>query len=262
MATADDAAAAPLFIRLAVRRPCACLLLWMAVPITLTAFLVPVLELSPPLVGWRMKNHVTAEAVDMLVLAIGTVGTLPDNVRRNLTAGLSPATRRQLDADAASSHSAGGKRLHVNAIPMRWGEAKGYCELFGGRLATVESAEENHAVLLALRNDDFLDGEFAWLGGSDLEVEGTWKWTDGRSFSQGGNALGHAYTNWNYGEPNDYQGGEDCLQIRLENGKWNDNSCDRALLGSVCAGGDFPPPPPSVSVPLQSRTQVTAVPRQ
>ena len=71
---AASADAPPLFIRLLVRHSAVCLLLWMAVPIALAVVLLPVMEISEPLVGWRVKADATAEAVDMLALALHSAG--------------------------------------------------------------------------------------------------------------------------------------------------------------------------------------------
>ena len=63
--------------------------------------------------------------------------------------------------------------------------------------------------------------DYMWLGGSDLEEEGAWKWADGSSWND---------TFWAEKEPNNCCGGEGCLlQVlnypRVESGTWHDWNC-------------------------------------
>ena len=250
-----DEHAAPLLIRLLSRFPALCLLLWLAVPVTLAVLILPFLSLTEPQIGWRMKQHQTAEALDAIILASRTAGpsTLPLALRQNLTADL---PRRRLSGASSASASSSARdqsRLHVNPLPMPWDAAKRYCELFGGSLASINSAADNAAVLEALHGEPLLEGETTWLGGSDTALEGTWVWSsDGRAFSQLARPFDDAYVRWNFGEPNDWGEGEDCLEMRIDDGTWNDRSCNVAI-GSVCQGGNFPPSPPPMPLPLQSR---------
>jgi hypothetical protein len=87
----------------------------------------------------------------------------------------------------------------------------------------------------------------AWLGGSDKEVEGTWKWVTGPEagtifWKSGMNNPGikgyfgynNSFVNWNEGEPNDSGSNEDALQIRNNSdGYWNDLPTGSSTLASV-----------------------------
>jgi hypothetical protein len=82
-------------------------------------------------------------------------------------------------------------------VPMNWHDARECCELLGGHLATVESNAEN----------DFLYKHFAqdhvcWLGGSDAQRDGDWKWSTGEPWK---------YQNWFEGEPNNAHEAENYL---------------------------------------------------
>ena len=57
-----------------------------------------------------------------------------------------------------------------------------------------------------------LTQEQAWIGG--FKDEGTWKWTDGSTWS---------YTNWGDGQPDNSGGRQDAVQMNFgEVGKWDD----------------------------------------
>lgn len=97
-----------------------------------------------------------------------------------------------------------------------------------GYLATILSADEAKLI-----------GEQAsgtgWIGGSDAETEGVWKWVTG---PEAGNVM--TYTFWNTGEPNN-QGDEDYAHITQPGvgirGSWNDLS----NTGSLTPGDDYQP---------------------
>ena len=56
------------------------------------------------------------------------------------------------------------------------------------------------------------DGRYMFLGASDSEAEGEWKWVDGTSWE---------FTHWMDGQPNDYGGREDYLAT-YDDGEWVD----------------------------------------
>lgn len=120
---------------------------------------------------------------------------------------------------------------YVSAVGITWTDAKVAAEArtyYGlqGYLATLLYPEEAQ-----------LAGEQAagagWIGGSDAEIEGTWKWVTGPPAENGlifwyGLANGNSpnYANWNTGEPNQYLGAnEDYAHVTFNvglPGKWND----------------------------------------
>lgn len=70
-----------------------------------------------------------------------------------------------------------------------WVEAKAFCEVLGGHLATVTTAEENEFVHTFMIDSGYLT---AYFGLSDEERTGDWIWVTGEPFD---------YTNWDSGEP-------------------------------------------------------------
>ena len=73
---------------------------------------------------------------------------------------------------------------------MTWEEAEAFCEKEGGHLATITSREEQLAIAQM-----FSDAPYSayWLGATDKEWEGAWKWVTGEPFS---------WTDWYDNQPN------------------------------------------------------------
>jgi len=114
---------------------------------------------------------------------------------------------------------------------ITWQEAKAAAEArslngINGYLATVTSQAENDFIASKLEG-------FGWMGASDEEEEGTWKWVTGpeagMEFWRGngsGMATNGMYFNWSIGEPNDFISsgspeGEDYGHFS-NSGQWND----------------------------------------
>jgi hypothetical protein len=92
-----------------------------------------------------------------------------------------------------------------------WKEAGSHCKESGGYLVTITSEEEETFIFDQILRHSKKD---VWAGATDKDIEGDWKWITGESFE---------YTNWRKGEPNDENGIEDYLELKLGFGfKWND----------------------------------------
>ena len=114
---------------------------------------------------------------------------------------------------------------------VTWSDAKTLAEsstYFGlqGYLATILTEEENQI------SAEQITGT-GWIGASDEGTEGEWKWMTGPESgtifwngTAGGAAPPGMYENWNTGEPNEFQGGEDYAHITADgvgiDGSWND----------------------------------------
>lgn len=99
-----------------------------------------------------------------------------------------------------------GHQYYCSTSPKTWPEAKAICESKGGYLTSINSAGENNflANILTLQS--------AWIGLSDHQYEGNFKWSNG-------DPVG--YTNWYPGQPNNYGYGQDYVEM-LNSGLWND----------------------------------------
>jgi len=109
----------------------------------------------------------------------------------------------------------GSRLLKLEEKVLSWHEAKEYCELRGGRLAVIDSAEKMAFVRQLARSSgvtfDAMDG--IWIGATDESNEGTWKWVDGSSVT---------YANWGKGQPNNKGSTEHYAMIWTNDWSWSD----------------------------------------
>ncbi|KAM6978356.1 C-type lectin domain family 4 member E-like [Tautogolabrus adspersus] len=98
-----------------------------------------------------------------------------------------------------------------------WEESRQDCRDRGADLVIVDSIEEQEFLTNNIKRR-------TWIGLSDRDNEGTWKWTDGTPLTQ-------AY--WEPGEPNNAGGKEHCGHLfpdRKKEENWNDVECDQSML--------------------------------
>lgn len=65
-----------------------------------------------------------------------------------------------------------------------------------------------------------------WIGGTKLTDKGGFAWI--------GKNEPMTYTNWFNGQPDNYGGHEDCLQLRNDLTTWNDAPCSDYKLWALC----------------------------
>uniref|UniRef100_A0A452UEP9 C-type lectin domain-containing protein n=1 Tax=Ursus maritimus TaxID=29073 RepID=A0A452UEP9_URSMA len=113
-----------------------------------------------------------------------------------------------------------GKKFYVtNGEKMPFSKVKALCVELQGTVATPKNAEENKAIQDVAK-------DIAFLGITDEVTEGRFVYVTGQ---------GLTYSNWKKNEPNNHGSGEDCV-ILLEDGLWNDISCQASFL-AIC---EFP----------------------
>ncbi|XP_076027221.1 uncharacterized protein LOC143016666, partial [Genypterus blacodes] len=105
---------------------------------------------------------------------------------------------------------------YISKSQKNWTESRQECLLSGANLVIINSRGEQ-AFLKDLQ-DRF------WIGLSDLDNEGQWRWVDGTGLTDG---------IWAKGEPNDQHGGEDCVELIRGFNAWNDAPCSD-IKHSVC----------------------------
>ena len=98
-------------------------------------------------------------------------------------------------------------KTHAEAIEV--------CKSLGRQLVEPTSASANSEVTALAQAKGV--SRF-WIGIHDITNEGTF------TYESNGQPIG--YKNWKDGEPNDWESGEDCAEIYVNTGKWNDGSCN------------------------------------
>jgi len=95
-----------------------------------------------------------------------------------------------------------------------------------GRLLTLRCRDQEEKIDAWLKQFNH-DSLVIWLGASDKESEGYWKWSNGDVFWIQNADSNTAYANWRAGEPNNADGNEHCATYLPEKG-WNDVNCESA----------------------------------
>ncbi|XP_008156117.1 C-type lectin domain family 17, member A [Eptesicus fuscus] len=105
-----------------------------------------------------------------------------------------------------------GKCYYFSPNTKPWDEARKFCQENYSHLVIISSIDEQNFVVKAHRSP-----RVHWLGLSDREHEGDWKWLDGSPVT---------LSFWEPEEPNNMNN-EDCVSMN-KHGSWNDLSCNKA----------------------------------
>uniref|UniRef100_A0A4W6ECY6 C-type lectin domain-containing protein n=1 Tax=Lates calcarifer TaxID=8187 RepID=A0A4W6ECY6_LATCA len=95
---------------------------------------------------------------------------------------------------------------YISSTTKSWPNSRNDCLQRGADLVIINSKEEQ----VRFKH---------WIGLTDRETKGEWKWVDGTPLTK---------SYWGSGEPNDYEGKtEDCVEIKFhdEENSWNDIPC-------------------------------------
>ncbi|XP_036158664.1 C-type lectin domain family 17, member A isoform X2 [Myotis myotis] len=105
-----------------------------------------------------------------------------------------------------------GKCYYFSPNTKSWDEARKFCQENYSHLVIISSMDEQNFVVKAHGSP-----RVHWLGLSDREQEGDWKWLDGSPVT---------LSFWEPEEPNNLND-EDCVSMTKQ-GTWNDLSCNKA----------------------------------
>jgi len=114
-----------------------------------------------------------------------------------------PAAEAGRPADAVSFN---GHSYKIFDEELTFHEAKKRCEVMGGYLACIETKEEQDFIA------KLADGVYLYLGATDEENEGEWKWVNGSPWK---------FTAWYEGQPNNY-GDDEHYLATYDDGDWVD----------------------------------------
>uniref|UniRef100_A0A8C1GD83 C-type lectin domain-containing protein n=1 Tax=Cyprinus carpio TaxID=7962 RepID=A0A8C1GD83_CYPCA len=92
-----------------------------------------------------------------------------------------------------------------------WTESRKYCRERGADLIIINNREEQVSERELLRK--WFDNKRVWIGLTDSDVEGKWKWVDGSTLTSGF---------WMFGEPSGHRR-ENCALTVV--GEWADHPC-------------------------------------
>ncbi|XP_049328201.1 CD209 antigen-like protein E [Astyanax mexicanus] len=192
--------------------------------------LLCVLLLTAITVLWIQFNHLTAER-DQLQTSNPNLTAERDQLQTSYTK--LTAQRDQLQTkrdDLPRRCSELEKRVkkdgwiyfssslyYVSTEEKSWSESRNDCRKRGSDLVIINSREEQNFIN-TLRKD-----QWVWIGLSDGETEGVWKWVDGSELITGF---------WRTGEPNSY-GDEDCGLTDIVSDPvktWADYPCNRQFV--------------------------------
>ncbi|XP_055004090.1 perlucin-like protein, partial [Boleophthalmus pectinirostris] len=135
----------------------------------------------------------------------------------------------------------GTKCYYFSTNKLTWTQSEEECVTLGGHLVKINSREEQSFLYKRLRDLMTENEDKFWIGLTDSESEGVWKWTDGSLLDTNltfwfKNGAQTEPDNWTYN--NKYPEGEDCVRMGektdgYEYKCWFDKHCN-TLQRYIC----------------------------
>lgn len=119
-------------------------------------------------------------------------------------------------ACGCSTVDAGGATFSLCELAMNHADAGAFCVARGEVLARIDNDEQARAIRTAIgeRQTDRKHDRW-WIGLDDRALEGKFRWAAGTS----------TFATWGRGEPDNAGCNQDCVAMRVEDGRWNDTHC-------------------------------------
>ncbi|XP_041458722.1 macrophage mannose receptor 1-like isoform X2 [Lytechinus variegatus] len=112
--------------------------------------------------------------------------------------------------------------LSLDAGKKSWMNANEYCMQSGGYLVSIHNQEENDFLNSYMLRFGIVEGfDHPWIGLREYTTEGVFTWSDRTAVD---------FTSWADGEPNDYNGEEQCAEFYYPAGSWNDANCAKETV--------------------------------
>ncbi|KAG1973505.1 pancreatic secretory granule membrane major glycoprotein GP2-like [Pimephales promelas] len=107
--------------------------------------------------------------------------------------------------------STGKDRFFISSEWLSWSGSRQFCRYRGADLVIINTEEKQRYITSLAK-------ERVWIGLTDIETEGTMKWVDNSTLTQGF---------WYKREPNNAGGDEDCVELTPSDSiqNWNDLPC-------------------------------------
>ncbi|XP_036438788.1 CD209 antigen-like protein E [Colossoma macropomum] len=115
-----------------------------------------------------------------------------------------------------------GSVYYISTEKKSWNESRKDCNSKGADLVIINSREEQEFISSVLGNTE------AWIGLTDIDTEGVWKWVDSSLLTT---------KFWFEGEPNDFNKNEDCAVTGYRDAgservsTWADFPCSHIIVG-------------------------------
>ncbi|KAJ0029097.1 hypothetical protein NQD34_004094 [Periophthalmus magnuspinnatus] len=194
--------------------------------------------------GKRVK--VTVLRVAMVLAVVLIIAYVFDGVALLLSAGgknkvpeaapTSPMAKLQCDEGWQLN---GEECYYFVTTKASWDMSLILCQAIGGALVKIDTIEKQEFLFAKMR-ESYTGEIWFWIGLTDSETEGEWKWTDGSSLNQ---SLAFWYVFRTAHEPDNwttshYPLGEDCAQLGMRAGasehlSWFDRPCS-FMTGFIC----------------------------
>ena len=119
--------------------------------------------------------------------------------------------------------------INSPTFDLDWYDASEMCQTHFGDLASINSQQDQINIVNVIDEsfgDNNIEDNHVWIGLNDQLIEGSFAWSDSTQFS---------YSNWGNNQPNDYNNGQDCVELRTDfSDQWNDQACDYQTSTFVC----------------------------